>query len=721
MTFEAGKSGQGAVFTRHDRLAYSTAGNYNGSRGTVEMWVKRLWDETDAPTDRIFWLIQADKGKDNLVYLGFCGTGGEGRVYFANQRGADAAFVPINWEKDAWHHLLACWDNQLRCRALYIDGEFKTATEYKRPMPTTAPEFHIGYSPNSGRGAEVVLDEFAIHQTVTPDDFLEKTGNTEAARKAKAQVAAVVERLRETYSFDRVEKEHIEVRWQDLQGIPTPLTQRVPLQACHHPAIVMVHPDLSITLGRKDDSLVLGFALDEEAALPDMYRVSRHLRREYLPIVESRWEQGPLVVEQTAFCILPDDEQVVTGTEMQHLVVRMKVANTGDKPVRSALLAIVGKAMGTQRTNYRPFLPSLGRWQQETRDWKHEGPSLVAGERVLMCYHGDNTQAASFYPVFQPTPGWAKQDKEPTSFRNCLRLPVQLGPGKSQTFDFVVAGISQLHPIAERDSMAAVHYEQALKRAEAHWERLLERGMKLTTPDERINLVYKAMILSSLQNLRKAPGRPWHEPDQSCFHENGVWPWEFAQQAVPLASIGYHEELEPSLRFFTERQVGVGPHAVDYGPTGKVDSIEGCYIGNCNLYWMCETGSVLHAMAAKYLYSRDEAWLKHNRPSILAAWQFIQQARAQMRTETTDGEAAHQLWSASSGARHRRQRLCAYGRLQRQLHVGGHASHGPGVFGGRPARGRRDDTRRRRISPVHPRGGAPFPIHRPRNGLGADS
>ncbi len=89
-----------------------------------------------------------------------------------------------------------------------------------------------------------------------------------------------------------------------------------------------------------------------------MYQVTRRLRNGYLPIVESRYSTGSLAVEQTAFCILPDDEDVTSGREEQYAIVRLKITNTSKRNVDSGLLLMVGKANGTQRTNYRPFVPS---------------------------------------------------------------------------------------------------------------------------------------------------------------------------------------------------------------------------------------------------------------------------------------------------------------------------------------------------------------------------
>lgn len=185
--------------------------------------------------------------------------------------------------------------------------------------------------------------------------------------------------------------------------------------------------------------------------------------------------------------------------------------------------------------------------------------------------------------------------------------------------------------------MRDITFESALARAEAYWDAGLDPGMKLTTPEPRLNNLYRHLILSCLNNLRKNPDRPWHEPFQSPVWE-GVWPWEFAHMAVPMCAVGYHKELEPSLRFFTERQGGIGPYAEPgRKPEGETKSDYGCYTGNFLLRWTCETGSVIWAMAEKYRYSQDGAWLSDNKDSILAAWDWIQAERARTRRLADDG------------------------------------------------------------------------------------
>jgi hypothetical protein len=159
--------------------------------------------------------------------------------------------------------------------------------------------------------------------------------------------------------------------------------------------------------------------------------------------------------------------------------------------------------------------------------------------------------------------------------------------------------------------------------------------MTLVTPEQRINDIYQAVILSNLGMMVKAPDKPWRRPLQTP-EWNGVWAWEFAHMAVPMISAGYDRELEPALSYFVERQNYVGAHSANIGPTGGVKSTKGCYVGNI-YFWMNETGSTLWALAEKYRYSHDSKWLKSNQRSILAAWDWIQGERTQTHIVDTNG------------------------------------------------------------------------------------
>ena len=474
-------------------------------------------------------------------------------------------------------------------------------------------------------------------------------GKKNDSLRQRLNYQAEAKRLAENYSLERVARERIEVGWENLLGMATPLSFRVPIQACHHPDLVFVQPDMSISLGVLPESLGIGFALgghEPKAGppqLPDFMKVKQRLRHDYQPIVESQWVSGPLKVTQTAFAILPNDLAVVSGKETQFVVIRITVKNESTTPRKASLYLLVGKMGGTQNANYGPFLGPISRWQTPPLGIVAEHQTLRLGGRVLLVYRCSLPIKPRFLATLE---GHSENNVSATKLTNCLQFPLSLGPGETQTVDFIAAGSSRLCPPEEVAQMVESHFEAACQRAAQAWDRGLLSAMEYVTPEPRLNALYKQLILSSLGHLLQTPDRPWHEPLQTPI--SGVWAWEFAHMAVPMMAIGYCRDLEPSLRYFIERQNGVGRWSANTRSPGEVKSTRGSYVGDM-ARWMNETGSILWTMASRYHYSRDVEWLTANRPSILAAWDWIQAARARTRITDSHGKKAASYGLLPSG------------------------------------------------------------------------
>jgi len=626
-----GKAGQAVLVRAETRLAYPTAGVYDPVRGTVSLWVRPDWNAEAVTGDRLFWAVDNDPGQDNRISLGFWGNGPNSIVYFSNDNGVDAVTTPAPWKAGEWHHLLACWDQELRCRALYVDGQRRGVSAYGRDLPGTQTFFHVGCLPSAAGqpafAAEAALDDLRLETTVTPADFAEAARALAETVRRQAERRGTQERLAQQFSLDRVARDHVDVGWEDLVGLEPPATKRVPIQAAGHPDVVFVQPDLSIALGREPEALCLGFAIGSPPVLPDMAQVTRRLRRGYLPVVESEWRAGDLVLTQTAFAVLPEADAVTQGSETQYVVVRLGIRNAGDAPVTDPVLVLLGRCGSSQNTNYEAFTAPVARWQGPLPGLTLDGRALRLGDRVLLVCQAPGSAAEL---VTAPELG-----ANPDGLGRALRFGVTLKPGETRTLDLVVAGASCLVPAAELQALQELDAGAALARAEAQWNRLLAGGTTVVTPEPRLNDIYRALILSSLGNVSRNPDRGWDEPYQSPFLAM-VWPWEFAHMAVPLTSLGFGREMRPALRYFIERQVGVGPQAEKRSPEGDVMSTRGVYVGS-SMYWMCETGAVLWTLAEQYLYTRDAAWLTEVLPSALAACDWVRRERARTRLRDDDG------------------------------------------------------------------------------------
>jgi hypothetical protein len=448
----------------------------------------------------------------------------------------------------------------------------------------------------------------------------------------------LIKRLKEgDLSLDGVARNHVEVEIDDLLGLARPISRHIPIQVQYHPDPVAAYPELSVALGSAKDSYAIGFALGTPARLPELTEVVHKLHKGYQPIVESRWKLGEITLDRVAFGVLPDNDAVIAGKEKQDVVIHVSVTNGADAPVATSLVLLIGLAEGEHGIGgYGPFLVPVSRWQHKEMKIEAAPGSLFAGGRVLLAYYSSAPTPVEFLPIFE-----AVQSKsgEPVDLNNGLRFDLRLQPKEIRTIDFIVAGSSKLYPAAERDRLAAVNFEQSLARAESQWDRPLQSGMKLTTPEPQLNDIFKYLILST--NMWKEPNTNWIWPNHYFLLPRWVWPWAFACVSISLDSLGYHKEMESCLQYFVEHQSGVGKHGTDIASEGEVQSTRGCYVGE-PYRWMCTTGSVLSSMAMHYRYSRDIAWLKANQSSILAAWDWIQKNRETTRTLAADGtKVAH--------------------------------------------------------------------------------
>jgi hypothetical protein len=283
-----------------------------------------------------------------------------------------------------------------------------------------------------------------------------------AADSKAAEYQAAYQRLQKEYSLERVARERIEVDFDALKGMARPLSYRVPIQVCHHPDLVFLQPDMSISLGTARDSLGIGFAAGNPVQLPDMWKISRRLYKGALPVVESEWRAGDIMVAQTAFSILPGEHEVITGKEPQYVIVRIKLTNTSNATRDTPLLMLFGKMGDSQNATYGPYLAPPSRWQTDVFGIEAKGASLTRKGRLLLTWKCNAAIPVSFH-----APWRAGEDSGPTELtncNNCLRFDVKLKAGETRTIDFVVSGTSQLYPESERERMERVTFDSALTR-----------------------------------------------------------------------------------------------------------------------------------------------------------------------------------------------------------------------------------------------------------------
>ena len=237
------------------------------------------------------------------------------------------------------------------------------------------------------------------------------TAHTAGAAERERYEAAY-QRLKDRFSLERVARDRVEVGWDDLVGMATPLSRQIPIQACGHYQRVFLHPDMSISLGRDAGSVALGFAVGPTLQWPDLKLVTRKLHDGYRPIVDSSWRSGDIEVEQTALTFLPDAAKVSNGRERQYLAIRLTLTNRAGATRRTSLAVLVGLA-GTMQghsgghltalsgmihgASHWPFTASRQRWQQGPADVTLRGQALYVKDRLLLTFKGRGAARPVFH------------------------------------------------------------------------------------------------------------------------------------------------------------------------------------------------------------------------------------------------------------------------------------------------------------------------------------
>ncbi|MCC6487160.1 MAG: hypothetical protein IT364_06640, partial [Candidatus Hydrogenedentes bacterium] len=272
-----GRSGFAAEFVKGAELAYDSGGRFNPARGTLDLWIRPNWNSRDDYADRYFWGIDSDPGHENRTVLGHLGRDGRGILYFGGDGALGGLATKVDWQAGEWHHVVVCWDEEPRCRALYVDGELRHYTHFVGGMPREQKRFHVGSLPCvtrwmgvlDGHECDAAIDDIKLSQTVDAPGFervriaaqedLKAIKRVEQSREAARPAYELAwERLNQSPTLDGVAEQQYEAAFEDVTGLAAPMSLRVPIQARYYSDIVYAHPDLSIALGRANESYAVG-------------------------------------------------------------------------------------------------------------------------------------------------------------------------------------------------------------------------------------------------------------------------------------------------------------------------------------------------------------------------------------------------------------------------------------------------------------------------------
>lgn len=157
---------------------------------------------------------------------------------------------------------------------------------------------------------------------------------------------------------------------------------------------------------------------------------------------------------------------------------------------------------------------------------------------------------------------------------------------------------------------SAEEFENRLGEASAFWNHLLNEGMSINVPEQRVNDAYRAWLAYTFLNVDKIGDR--YEPhDGSGFYE-AIFGISAAKYCNALGVMGYPDEARTYLDSLATL---ISPEGLFFQRFGFVD-----------------TGTLLLVMDQHYQLTGDEPWLRKVAPMMIRMCDWIINKRNEART-----------------------------------------------------------------------------------------
>jgi hypothetical protein len=158
VSFVRGHTGKAAMFDDEDTLSYPADGYIHPQQGSIEFWLKPLWNGDDEQSYVFFevgdsWFNRFRIIKDGANNFRF--------MAWSSQVEYDVACNVANWVANDWHKVRATWQGD--SLSLYLDDALCDTQTFVVMPAHLSPRFYIGSSAQKDLQAQSAIDEFAIH------------------------------------------------------------------------------------------------------------------------------------------------------------------------------------------------------------------------------------------------------------------------------------------------------------------------------------------------------------------------------------------------------------------------------------------------------------------------------------------------------------------------------------------------------------------------------
>lgn len=338
-------------------------------------------------------------------------------------------------------------------------------------------------------------------------------------------------------------------------------------------------------------------------ARPDFYRTpvncQMSILNNYLPVVTSRWTHEGLTFEEEAFATLLDAPLAPEGAGRDEqatalLMVRLRIGNPVNKK-QTADIWIKSDPLGQLSFKHGAML-------QKIQDQQYI--------RMYIADHGDGAPVVTDLPDDPLHP-------------QVLHFQMPIPANEQRELVLVTPFVSDLQShMVHR--LGELNYENERTRIIDYWRERIAPHVAFTVPEEKFNELARAILIHLYMTVWKEPGSGLYLLPAAALRYQ-IYANESCFQMMLLDLLGAHKNVAEYLETFITLQ-GSKPlpgafvgsqNAVYFG--ARIDDDHDYTATGYNLHH----GTVLWTMARHYLLTRDDSWLRHAAPSMLAAAEWI--------------------------------------------------------------------------------------------------
>lgn len=453
------------------------------------------------------------------------------------------------------------------------------------------------------------------------------------------------------------EKSWTRILEEDTYKWRPPYTVNLLIQPVHSPDWLYVNPSMVVSRRRvtenvsttdpekvkeatSQEDLVVQFAFDEPAFLPDFRLTRLHLEENKYPVATADYFANDIYYQI---------EYVATSlTSRQTLLcLNISATNEGDREKNIHIRTKVGYYSENQIFDYHyiPYRWTAAKWKPYD-GISMENHILYKKEQVIgkiipgqmevgwekFKQNTDGQYEEILYPQVWYGSGYALPEFRVKEMQDVIHASKRVRPGESTGFSIKLLVDDRQITSSHKEALARMSPEEVKSKAIVDFKKeLSDQTASLDFQTAQWSDIFTELQLNTLQLLVKYPDKDVFMPSQGSSSERFyVWVFEAVQMLRPLLRTGQFEAVKRSLDYiFALQDAG-------YSPVGRFTTTEGA-IGTTGPRWANTTGMALALASDYYLYSKDSRFIEEYLPKILKALHWISGEVAATRKMNPDG------------------------------------------------------------------------------------